>query len=446
MMNETHYIAHKSGDLYYYYNGIWLRGGEIKLRQSVEYRWRMENITSAQIREIEELVRIRAAIIPDGTTATDDIFDLDASKIVLENGTYDLERDELVPHSPDHRATVRHPIIYDPTRGCEIFERALDAWFADSDAASGDEKYKKIIVEMYALCMLRRNIIQKGYVHYGKGSNGKSTCLDVLRNMLGMSNTSSVEMQSFEDSRFIGDTIYNKSANIASDGGTQPLVRTGLIKAVLGGDSVTCEAKYKKPFVFKPYATLIFTFNELPPVLDSSDGFARKIQLVPWNNRFTRGTDAQIGSLPANKDEQSGILNLLLPVMRRFLLDDAQPEYEDTVERTQNMWMRRSDSFFLFREEYLVLGAKYKIETNQLNMLYGEACAEHGMTPLSRNEFFSRMSEMLGGKKPKETRADGQRIRVWRGVTVRSELRSEGQGGLDDGDGNDSSSNGATLV
>lgn len=430
VMHETNYIGHPSGEIYYYANGIWIKGGEHKLRKSCELRWRDQGITHSQIREIEELVRIRTAIVPDGSN--EDVFDLDATKIVLLNGTYDLKREELVEHSPEHMATIRHPITYDTTAGCPVFERAMQGWF-------DDDKYRTIILEMFALSMLRKNVIQKGYVHYGKGSNGKSTCLAVLRHMLGRQNTASIEMQSFEDSRFIGDTLYGKSANIASDGGTQPLVKTGLIKAVLGGDSITCEPKFKKAFVFQPFATLIFTFNELPPVLDSSDGFARKIQLVPWNNRFTRA-DREIAVLSNDESERSGIFNRVVPIMRRFLLDDGEPEYEDEVEQTQNLWMRRSDSFYLFREEYMIIGKgrkgeEYKIEVNKLNTEYIQACSEHGMTPLPKNEFFSRVSELLGGKKPAATRVNGENLRVWKGLTIRSELRPDGQATLEGGGG-----------
>ena len=433
IMNESLYREHPSGILYYYTGGIWVQGGERRLRQSCEVRWRDRGITTSQINEIEGLVRIRTAIIPDGTD--EDVFNRDASKVVLENGTYDLERGELVDHSPDHMATIRHPIAYDATAECPVFDGALDAWFDGYKS----EKYRSIILEMFALCMLRRNVIQKGYVHFGKGSNGKSTCLDVLREMLGLQNTSSIEMQSFEKSRFVGDELYGKAANIASDGGTQPLVDTGLIKAVLAGDSIRCEPKHKKAFVFRPSATLVFTFNELPPVLDSSDGFARKIQLVPWQNKFNRRDNPEIAKLSRDRAERAGLFNKIVPIMRRFLLENGQPEHEDSIEETQNMWMRRSDSFYLFREEYLVLGGsgkdgkdgkEYQIATNKLYSLYQNACADHGMTPLNKNEFHARVSDLLDGKKSVPTKVDGVNVRVWKGLTARSELRPEGQSAL----------------
>lgn len=430
IMNETHYVEHPSKELFYYAGGIWIQGGDRRLRKSCEAHWRDRGITMSQIREIEDIVRTRTTIVPDGSKR--DVFDRDPTKIVIENGTYDLSRGEMVEHSPAHMSTIRHPITYDPAAECPGFDEALAAWFD----GHGPDKYGSIIMDMFALCLLRKNLVQKGYVHFGKGSNGKSTCLDVLREMLGQHNTSSIEMQSFQESRFVGEELYAKSANISSDGGTQPLVNTGLIKAVLSGDSIRCEPKNKKAFVFRPYCTLVFTFNELPPVLDSSDGFARKIQLVPWQNRFDRRDRPGITDLPYDESERSGIFNRIIPRMMGFLAKQP-PEYEDDIEATQNMWMKRADSFFMFREEYLVVGRdpkgrEYQIEVNQLYSLYQRACGEHGMTPLTRNVFHSKVGELLGSRKAASTRINGENVRVWKGLTDRSLLKPEGQTALDD--------------
>ena len=430
IMNESYYIEHPSKELFYYADGIWIPGGDRKLRKSCEEHWRDRGITMSQIREIEDLVRTRTAIVPDSTKR--DVFDRDATKVVLENGTYDMSRGELVEHSPAHMSTIRHPIKYNSAVDCPKFDEALSAWFAGPNV----DKYVSIILDMFALCMLRKNLVQKGYVHYGKGSNGKSTCLDVLREMLGQHNASSIEMQSFQESRFVGEELYSKSANISSDGGTQPLVNTGLIKSVLSGDVIRCEPKNKKAFSFRPYCTLVFTFNELPPVLDSSDGFARKIQLVPWQNKFHRRDNPEITDLQYDGSERSGIFNKIVPRMMHFLAK-KQPEYEDDVEYTQNAWMKRADSFFMFREEYLVLGKdgkgkEYQIEANRLYPIYGSACADHGMTPLTKNKFHARVSDLLDGKKSTPTRVGGENVRVWKGLTVRSELRPEGQVALGD--------------
>ncbi len=93
---------------------------------------------------------------------------------------------------------------------------------------------------------------------------------------------------------------------------------TCLIESPLDGEPITCKPRYRKPIAYSPFCTLIFTFNELPPVLKDSIPDSR-IQLVPWTNRFKHG-DPEIVGPPYELAERSGLFNRLVPVMRRLLL------------------------------------------------------------------------------------------------------------------------------
>lgn len=418
MMNENRYITHPSGEVYFFRDGIWIPGGLNVLLHATERRWRDDGIRMHQIREVADIVKTRSLMIPDGTD--EDPFNRDATKIVLTNGAYDFERDMVVDHSPDHMSTIKHPFRFDPDKECPNFESALETW-------QDSKRYREMVYEMYAVAFLRKNVTQKGYVLYGRGNNGKSTCTEILRAMLGVQNTSSEEMQTFQDSPNIGHTLFGKCANIMSDGGTQPLIKTGLIKAVLSGDGIRAEQKYRDPFTYTPFATLIFTFNELPLVLDSSIGFARKIQLIPWENEFTK-RDARIDSIKSDAGEMSGIFNRIIPIMRR-LLYGGRLEYIDDVKTTMSLWMRKSDSFVLFAEDYLVLKEGWQCEVGKLYEAYRGACKEHGMTPIAKNNFSTRMQDLLGAK-PRKTRVNESPCYVWEGVTTRDEYRPGGQAEL----------------
>ena len=48
------------------------------------------------------------------------------------------------------------------------------------------------------------------------------------------------------------------------------------------------QKKYGQPFEMESYATQIFCANELPQVHDRSDGFSRRIIIVPFNARFSK--------------------------------------------------------------------------------------------------------------------------------------------------------------
>lgn len=48
------------------------------------------------------------------------------------------------------------------------------------------------------------------------------------------------------------------------------------------------QRKYAQPFELESYATQIFCSNELPNVQDKTDGFSRRLVIVPFNARFTK--------------------------------------------------------------------------------------------------------------------------------------------------------------
>ena len=236
----------------------------------------------------------------------------DPVKLVLANGTYDLEREEFTECSPGPTDAIHFPITYDPSAESYVFDRALEDWFGEDGT-----EYMDAVWEMFAMCMLKKSMPQKAYIHYGSGSNGKSTCLAILREMLGPQNTASVGMRELGDNKFESDTIRGKLANISDGDHIRGPVQTGLIEAVLDGGSVMCERKYRKPFAYRPFCTMVFAFNELPQDIGLP---ADKVCIIPWKNRFVGGDEA-ISRLPYDESERSGLFNRLVPVMRRLLFD-----------------------------------------------------------------------------------------------------------------------------
>jgi P4 family phage/plasmid primase-like protien len=414
LTDDYNFISHISKEIYYYSNGIYHKCGDKLIRQESRERWEGQAIKTNHIVEIENIIRDKTMILQENNNK--DIFDLDYKKLILQNGIWDFDSMGLLQHTPEVHATIKHPITYDNTKECPKFDAFLESCF------NGNKDEIGAVLEMMALCFIKKTLIQKGYVNYGIGSNGKSTFLSILRNMLGIENTTSIPMQQFQKSQFIGYELRSKSANLSGDGGTEPIMKTGFIKSLLGGDAIRCEEKYKNPFDYVPFTTLIFTFNELPTVNDSSDGFARKIQPIHWGVRFYGDKiNRQIDKLPYDKEERGGIFNKLIPIIKR-IMDTKELQYENTVQETKEIWLSRSDSFFKFKNDNVVVGKEHQIEVNTVKSCYKKICEENGMTILSDNALFNKISDMLGGRKPVGTRMNNEYVRVWKGFTLKSEL------------------------
>jgi len=421
LMDEFTFVSHIAGEIFYYANGIYRKNGKMLISKKCRQYWEVLDIDTTMINEITNIIRDKTTILSDDDNQ--EIFDTDYNKIILKNGMYDFENNCFTDYESNVISTIKHPIFYDSSKGCPQFEAFLES--------SLDRDIEKIsqVWEMMALCFIKKYIIQKGFVNYGIGSNGKSTYLAILRNMLGINNTSSIPMQLFQKSQFIGYELRGKCANISADGGTEPITKTGYIKSVLGGDAIRCEQKFRDPFDFMPFVTLIFTFNELPIITDASDGFARKIQTIHWDQKFYgNDRDLSVDKIAFDGSERSGIFNKLIPIIRR-LIDTRKMAHESSVEDTKAVWLSRSDSFYRFKKVHIVIGPDYKISPTHIESAYTQFCEEERMTPIPKKLLFDKLKS-INGNSPTVTRVEGRSARMWVGFTIASQLRDETQSSL----------------
>lgn len=423
LMDEYTFISHVSKEIYFYGNGTYIPHGKELIHTKCRKYWEEINMETKSVTEIVNIIRDKKIVIPNNQNQ--EMFNLDYNKIIVTNGVYDLKTDTFSGHDSEILSTIKHPIYYDDTKECPKFDKFLESCF------DGDNIRITQVLEMMALCFIKYYIIQKGYVNYGIGSNGKTTFLNILRNMLGIYNTCSIPMQQFQNSTFLGHELRGKCANISADGGVDPITKTGLIKGVLGGDAIRCEQKYHNPFDIIPFVTLIFTFNELPSVTDSSDGFARKIQPIHWNKQFYGDKrDNNVEQLAFDTDERSGIFNKLIPIMQR-LIKTRKLSFESSVEHTKAIWLSRSDSFFRFRNKKLSKSVKYEIEVGELMKEYEKYCENVGMTAFKKRLVNEAIIQWMGtDTRIKKRDKDGNHVRMWQGFTV-SSLLNDGNKTID---------------
>ena len=178
LMDEYDFISHITGEIYYYSNGSYRKNGDKLISKKCRQYWEVLDIDTTKINEIINITRDKTVILEE--YYNQDIFDRDYKKIILKNGMFDLDSMTLGDFDPKVLSTIKHPIFYDESKKCPKFDKFLDSCFA------GDKIRISQVWEMMALCFIKKYIIQKAYVNYGIGSNGKSTFLSILRNMIGI--------------------------------------------------------------------------------------------------------------------------------------------------------------------------------------------------------------------------------------------------------------------
>lgn len=96
-----------------------------------------------------------------------------------------------------------------------------------------------------------------------------------------------ITLQDFINNRFSVLEIKGKLVNIVSEMTKEFLKDSSVFKQIVTGDTITVEEKFKDRYTIKPYTKHIFIANKLPKVADTSNGYFRKLFVIPFEAVFT---------------------------------------------------------------------------------------------------------------------------------------------------------------
>ena len=209
------------------------------------------------------------------------------SMLALRNGIVDLDSilagNEfgkcLLPHSANWLSTTTLPYDFPET----VEQMQCPNWKAFlNEVLDEDQARVAILQEVFGYCFLNSAKYHKFVLLVGSGANGKSTAMDVLIALLGDEHVTSLTPDQLAENKMRGD-LYGKLANICSDLPRMDTVEEGLLKALVSGDKVTADRKYKTSLRFRSSAKFIFATNSLPRWGDNTQGLWRRMLLVPFD-------------------------------------------------------------------------------------------------------------------------------------------------------------------
>lgn len=345
-------------------------------------------------------------------TYSESVFeDGDLNKIVLSNGVYDIKRDSF-SSSFDSKLHARasHPIEFDADADCPIFKGYLSEILG--------EEMMPFVFEWFGYNFYRSYDVQKMLFIHGKGGTGKSTLINLLREMIGSDNYSAVTLQYLMTERFAKIGLYRRVANFDTDAKPQYLADGATLKMLTGEDAIYADRKNKEPITFYNYAKLTFAMNELPPMRDFSGGLKRRMLILTMDNVLTPEVKERF-PLDEIKLEMAGIFNEAMNGLRRLLnkgeFSESSAMKDDVVK-----WEQGNDVVAMFIEEECTVGKNLSTPVKDAYNDYKSYCSSSGYKPLSRNSFGQRMTEL--GFINKLIKIDGKPIRSWEGLKSDSDV------------------------
>lgn len=195
--------------------------------------------------------------------------------VVFKNGILDINTLEFTPMSPDKHESIQINCNYNPNAKSKI----VDEYF--KTATNGKADIEELLYEAIGYSMLKTNELQKAFLLVGSGRNGKSTFLDLVKEILGKQNTTAISFKDLSNN-FRASAMNNKLASLAGDISSAPLTDSDLVKSIISGDEIMVEQKYKDAHAKAMFATLFFAANKLPRTPDQSFGFYRRLTIIPF--------------------------------------------------------------------------------------------------------------------------------------------------------------------
>jgi putative DNA primase/helicase len=239
----------------------------------------------------------------------------DKQHINLQNGMFNINSFELLPHAPAFHSSVQVPITYDPNATCHRFFRFLNEVFDD------DTHFIEVVQEMMGYCLSSETRAHKVFILEGVGSNGKSVLIEIIERLVGAENVSHVPMndfsQPFARSEIVGKTLNVSTENEFDERG----FNTQYIKSITSGDQIRVEVKHEKGFSYKPFCKLVFAMNQLPSVNDKSHGFFRRLVILPFHRVFS-AKEADKKLIDKLIPELPGIFNFAIEGLKRLIEND----------------------------------------------------------------------------------------------------------------------------
>jgi putative DNA primase/helicase len=396
-LKNTNYIKRINGQLHIYKDGTYISGYRELEAAMIRI---MPESKDAQRREVLKYLEIICG---------DDTKQADANLIAFANGVYNLTTRELQEFSPEIVVTNQIPWDYNPDAYAEICDHTLNK------IACNDADIRALLEEMIGYCFYRKNELSKAFICTGTKSNGKSTFLEMIQNVLGQGNYSALGLDEL-DEKFSTFTMAGKLANIGDDISDEFLQgrSVALFKKLVSGNMIKGEIKNNPDiFFFKPTVKLIFSANDIPRMKDKTGAVLRRLIIVPFNATFSKN-DEDYDPYIIWKLKDRAVMEYLIKIgidgLHRVIEQNAFTK-SAKVEREIQEYEELNDPMTLFLQE-VDASEILNYETKDVHARYQVFCTSLNVMPMGLPQFSREINRRLDCE-VRDRRLSGRRCRVF---------------------------------
>lgn len=344
--------------------------------------WSMRN-------EREAVAAIKRLSIDDHALMNDH-----SQLINLENGMLNLETYQLMEHDPSYWSTSQIPIRYEALAKAPMFDKFVREIMED------DQERICLLQEIMGYFLTTDTRAEKAFLFFGGGANGKSVLADVIMQLVGPKNISHISLSDFNE-QFGLENIVNKKLNISSENelGNQ-LFNSEKFKTIVSGESIEINQKNRSHFDYRPFCKLLFLSNSLPHSMDNTDGYYRKLMIIPFEKKIEQ-KDRDVHLKEKLRHELPGILNWAVEGLERLRAHRYQFSESKKVSQINRAYYLSQNPIEKFFEDTIVIDEKATIEKPEVFKRYLTWLEEQSkdIKGTTSNQIFWRMFKGVLAKK-----------------------------------------------
>lgn len=358
---------------------------------TASFRWAKVSESAAKVEAMFKHLRSRPLIADRGKG-----WDANPMLLGVANGVVNLATGEFRAGRKEDRVTRSCGLVYDPEARCPRWLAFLEQVF------QGDQETIAFIQRAVGYSLTGSTKEQVWFLCYGDGANGKSTFLETLLALLGgaldetygadipadtimkkgMASNVPADIAMLAGKRFV---ICSESDSIAS-------LNTARVKSLTGGDPQTARFMRQNFFTFLPQLKLWLATNHLPRVNDPTDGFWRRVRLIPFLAKF-EGAKRDSDLRDKLRAELAGILLWAIRGAMAWSREGLQPP--QSVMLATLRYKHDSDPLGEFKTERCIAEEGARATPMSLYNAYKAWCEHEGISErerLGRNTFLRALN------------------------------------------------------
>jgi P4 family phage/plasmid primase-like protien len=355
-----------------------------------------------------------------------------------ENCVIDLQSGEVRSATPEDYSTKSTHLKYVPYEEHPETKRLLVEKFFD-DIMLGDREMIEFLLRVLSSPLDAKIRFQFFFFMVGKGSNGKSLLIKLMKKALG-------------DYYASIPTAQVTRPNVNAQSSTPALMQlsgaraaflteledrtlyTEFLKMLAGGDSFSGRNHYEGQQEIVSTARAFIAVNDPPKILDRTDGFWRKLVYIPFEAHFRENLDPRMPNQrqldETMEDKMLDAADTFLALLVQYHLNEyrtkgiGRAEQPEKVLEAGRRYQYEQDLPLQFYETTCIVDSEKYAETKEVHEAFSEFCKHRAVTKTS--ELVKHLDALMDEKHPpknprrqmKNQLTKNKNVRAWAGVTI----------------------------